>query len=75
MGASCLLEVGGPGSGGQPGKPGRPGKSGRGSIGQPTGEPRENTFPACEGILCLPPEQRIGDNMRLIHRGVLAFPN
>ena len=53
MGASCLLELGGPGSGGQPGKPGRPGKSGRGSVGQPTGEP---------------PEQRIGDNVYCVQR-------
>ena len=68
MGASCLLELGGPGSGGQPGKPGRPGKSGRGSVGQPTGEPRGNTFPACEGMLCLPPEQRIGDNVYCVQR-------
>ena len=55
---ACDFKVGAPGSGGQPGKPGRPGKSGRGSISQPTEDPRENIPPACEGALCLPPDQQ-----------------
>ena len=68
MGASCLFEVGGPGSGGQPGKPGRPGKSGRGSIGQPTENPRQNTAPACEGVLCTSPGQDTDNNKYCVQR-------
>ena len=65
---SCRFEIRAPGSGGQPGKPGRPGKSGRGSISQPTKHPGENTAPACEGVLCPPPEERIGDNVYCVQR-------
>ena len=65
---TCKLEIRVPGSGGQPGKPGRPGKSGRGSIGQPTENPRQNTAPACEGILCTSPGQDTDNNKYCVQR-------
>ena len=68
FGGSCQLEIRVPGSGGQPGKPGRPGKSGRGSIGQPTENPRQNTAPACEGILCTSPGQDTDNNKYCVQR-------
>ena len=64
----CTFEIRAPGSGGQPGKPGRPGKSGRGSIGQPTENPRQNTAPACEGILCTSPGQDTDNNKYCVQR-------